>query len=168
MQPKMRDNCMSAEEISAFLAEKVHGVICLNGEDGFPYGVPVNYVFMDGSIYFHGSKRGEKVDAIARDPRCCFTVVEDGGFEITGEDACNTTTVYRSAIVKGNAVAVLDEEAKAKVLRRIVDVLVPERKDVPMNMARVPPTAVYRIDAVSSTGKYHRPMGGHKIVRDVR
>ncbi len=168
MQPKMRDNCMSAEEIADFLSEKVCGVICLNGEDGFPYGVPVNYVMMDGSIYIHGSKRGDKVDAIARDPRCCFTVVEDGGFEITGENACNTTTVFRSVIVRGNAVAVTDEALKGKVLRKLVDVLVPERKDVPMDMAKVPPTAIYRIEAVASTGKYHRPMGGNKIIKNTR
>ena len=168
MQPKTRDNCMSAEEIASFLAERSCGVISLNGEDGFPYGVPVNYVVMDGSIYFHGSRRWDKVDAIARDPRCCFTVVEEGGFEITGESACNTTTVFRSVIVRGKAVAIADEGAKAEVLRRIVDVFVPERKGVPMNMASVPPTAVYRIDAVASTGKRHRPMAGNRIVGSLR
>ena len=168
MQQKTNDRRMSEDETAGFLAERTCGVVCLNGEDGFPYGVPVNYVVMDGAVYFHGSMSGEKADAIARDPRCCFTVYEDDGFEITGESACNTSTVYRSAVVRGNVSAVADESERVRALRRIVDVLVPERRDVPMSPAMVSRTAVFRIDIVSMTGKRRPPTGGTRVPGAVR
>ena len=158
-------NGMTEEETLAFLSENASGVLCLNGDGGFPYGVPVNYVLVDGKIHFHGSQSGGKAEAISRDSRCCFTVAEDGGFEVTGERACNITAVYRSAIGRGNAVLREDEETKAKVLRRLVDVLVPERKGVPMDVSRVRTTAVYRIDPVAVTGKRRRPMPGDRVLK---
>ena len=38
--------------------------LALHGDDGYPYSVPVNYVYLDGKIYFHGAKSGHKIDAI--------------------------------------------------------------------------------------------------------
>ena len=42
------------------------GVLSLIGEDGYPYGLPINqwYCEEDGKIYFHGAKEGHKIDAI--------------------------------------------------------------------------------------------------------
>jgi len=165
MQPLMEKNHMSREEAEALLARNGEGVLSTNGGDGYPYGTPVNYILLDGAVYFHGRPAGEKTDNIARDSRVCLTVMESGGYEITGDKACNATTVYESVIVRGRAVRIESDEEKARVLRALAERLVPEKIGADMPMASVMRTAVYRIDADSVTGKYHRPMSGHRIVR---
>ena len=52
------------------------GVIAVNGDDGYPYAVPVNYLYDSESekIYFHGSRVGHKVDSIKTCDKVCFTV----------------------------------------------------------------------------------------------
>lgn len=165
MQPLMEKNHMSREESEALLARNGEGVLSTNGGDGYPYGTPVNYILMDGAVYFHGRPAGEKVDNMARDPKVCLTVTESGGFEITGDKACNATTVYESVIVRGRAAAIESDEEKARVLRALAERLVPEKRGAEMPMASVMRTAVYRIDIDSITGKYRRPMAGHRVVR---
>ena len=51
--------------------------LALHGDDGYPYSVPVNFVYEDGKIYFHGAKEGHKIDAIKNNPKIsihCFSV----------------------------------------------------------------------------------------------
>lgn len=52
------------------------GVLAVHGDDGYPYAVPVNYVYDEARdcIYFHGAKAGHKVDAITACDKVCFTV----------------------------------------------------------------------------------------------
>ena len=47
---------LSAEDTQALFAQGHHGIISMNGDDGYPYAVPVNYVFIDGKIYIHSAK----------------------------------------------------------------------------------------------------------------
>lgn len=58
------------------LATCKRGVFAVNGDDGYPYAIPVNYFFdaEHDKIYFHGAKAGHKVDALKRDDKVCFTV----------------------------------------------------------------------------------------------
>ena len=63
----------AAEEL---LRSARRGILAVNGDDGYPYAVPVNY-FYDGDaqkIYFHGSREGHKADALRRCGKVCFTV----------------------------------------------------------------------------------------------
>lgn len=165
MQPNMQKYQLTEDEMTALLNREKYSVIATVGQDGMPYAVPVNYIYLDGKIYFHGRKTGEKVDNITADPRCCFTVVTTGGFEYTGEWACNTTTVYESVVIRGKVRVVEDENEKMRILRATVDILTPERKSDPINPKSVMPTSIFEITIESMTGKYHRPMEGHKIVK---
>ena len=56
-----------------------YGVLALAGDGGYPYAVPLNYVYDGERIYFHCAAEGHKIDAIARDNKCSFCVVENGG-----------------------------------------------------------------------------------------
>ena len=54
------------------------GVLAVNGDDGYPYAIPINYVY-DGEaqrICFHGAKIGHKVDALRACDKVCFTVFD--------------------------------------------------------------------------------------------
>ena len=74
-------NEIGPEKIKEILAKAPRGVLALNGDDGYPYGFPLNFVYDEEnqSLYFHGTKTGYKIDCIKKNPKACFTVVlEDG------------------------------------------------------------------------------------------
>ncbi|MBP3386377.1 MAG: pyridoxamine 5'-phosphate oxidase family protein [Candidatus Methanomethylophilaceae archaeon] len=159
MQPNMMNNQLKEDEIVSLLDRCDVGAISTIGADGYPYSTPVNFVQMDGVVYIHGRRVGEKMDNIKNDSRVCFTAWERYGYEHCGIAACDTTTVYESVIIKGDVEMITDDGVKAKVLLAIVEKLVPGKTG--MDLKKVPPTAIYRIVPKSVTGKYHRPMPGN-------
>ena len=60
----------------ALLQSNRRGILAMNGDNGYPYAIPINY-FYDcdkKKIYFHGAKAGHKVDALKTSDKVCFTV----------------------------------------------------------------------------------------------
>jgi len=75
---EMRRNkqLLSAEETAAVLEKGTSGVLALAGDDGYPYAIPINFLY-DGErnqIIFHGARAGHKVDSLKRSDKVCFTV----------------------------------------------------------------------------------------------
>ena len=64
------------EAAKQLLRECRRGVLAVNGENGYPYAVPINYDYdeAEGKIYFHGARAGHKYDAIRACDKVCFTV----------------------------------------------------------------------------------------------
>lgn len=60
----------------ALLQNSRRGVLAVNGDDGYPYAIPVNYFYdtENQKIYFHGARAGHKVDALKACDKICFTV----------------------------------------------------------------------------------------------
>ena len=54
------------------LEKGVSGVLAVSGDDGYPYAVPLNYVYDDGCLYFHSANVGHKIDAIRENPKVSF------------------------------------------------------------------------------------------------
>lgn len=154
---------LSQDEMAAVLNKTKYGILSTIGGDGFPYGVPVNFVYLDGKIYIHGRKMGEKVSNLTNNCKCCFTAAREYGYEFTGEHACDTTAVYESVIIRGCAHVVEDLEVKKKVLLATIDKIVPGRTD--MDEKKVSPTGVYEIEIKAMTGKYHKACEGAKVVQ---
>ncbi|MGI6737753.1 MAG: pyridoxamine 5'-phosphate oxidase family protein [Anaerovoracaceae bacterium] len=70
---------LTEEECVEILKSEPRGVLSVHGEDGYPYGVPMNFIYYDnGKIYFHGAKTGHKIDALRADARVSFTVFDHG------------------------------------------------------------------------------------------
>ena len=69
-------NAIPDEQAKKLLREEKRGVIAMNGDDGYPFAIPVDYFYDEtaGKIYFHGAKSGYKVDALRRCDKVCFTV----------------------------------------------------------------------------------------------
>ena len=63
----------AAEEL---LRNSRRGVLAVNGDDGYPYAIPLNYFYdrENRKIYFHGARAGHKVDALRVCDKVCFTV----------------------------------------------------------------------------------------------
>lgn len=164
MQPNMEKFHLSDDEIYALLDRVKEGVLGTVGKDGYPYCIPVNFVRIGNKIYFHGRKSGEKNENMEACDKVCLTAMETGGFEITGPDGCNTTTVYESVIVRGTVRTIEDLDKKIAVLRAIIAKTVPERAGFPMKEERAAAAAVFEMSIETATGKYHKPMPDHKVM----
>ncbi len=102
------------EEAETILREGTSGVLSLLGDEGYPYGVPLSYVYAQGHLYFHCATEGHKLDAIRREPKASFCVI--GQDEVLPEAF---TTAYRSVIVFGR-VKLLEEES---AIRQAIETL---------------------------------------------
>ena len=65
------------EECTAILETAYRGFLSVIGDGGYPYTVPINFVFTDGKLYFHCAREGHKLDAIRSCDKACFTVIDD-------------------------------------------------------------------------------------------
>jgi len=105
---------LSHEESIAILQNMTYGTLAVHGDDGYPYAVPVSYVYDDGKIYFHSAMSGHKVDAITKSDKVSFCVV--------GQDdvrPAEYTTYFRSVIVFGRARILTDETEKRSALEKL-------------------------------------------------
>ena len=97
---------LSPEECRAVLERGTSGVLALSGDEGWPYAVPLSYVYADGKLYFHSAQSGHKVDAVRSCPRASFCVI--GQDHIVPEEY---TTYFRSVIAFGRT-RILEDEAE--------------------------------------------------------
>lgn len=101
------------------------GRLATSGADGYPYITPVNYVWWNGSVFFHCAHEGEKVDNIRRDPRVCFEV--DIPLSYFGLDydptrpTCHVHQFYHCVIIRGRAEIVEDCEEKVGSLNALME-----------------------------------------------
>ncbi|MBU5434568.1 pyridoxamine 5'-phosphate oxidase family protein [Pseudoflavonifractor sp. MSJ-37] len=96
---------LSPEACAAVLEQGTSGVLAVNGDGGFPYAVPLSYVYEGGRLWLHCAKEGHKMDAIRRDPKVSFCVVDQD--QIVPEEY---TTYFRSVILFGTARILEDED----------------------------------------------------------
>lgn len=100
------------EECVEVLKSTKRGVLSLTGDDGYPYGLPIDHWYCeeDGNIYFHGAKEGHKIDAIKQSDKASFCTYDEG-YRREGEWALN----IRSVIVFGRISLVEDEDLARKI-----------------------------------------------------
>lgn len=155
MQPRM-ERYGTTEDISwSILLECENGMLSTVNGDGSPYTVPMNYLCLDGRIYIHGRRAGTKLDNIKRDLRVCFAVFIQDGYEYGSDHACDTETIFRSAVVMGTARVVDDPIEKARILRALADRFGMEDRVIPEKS--IVATCVVEITPEKVTGKVHPP-----------
>jgi len=103
---------LSREECERILGRCTSGVLALAGDGGYPYAVPLSYVYGDGAIIFHSAMEGHKVDAIKRDSRCSFCVIEQDEIK-----PAEFTTYFRSVIAFGRITILENTDEKIQALR---------------------------------------------------
>ncbi len=71
---------ISEEECISLLMGEKRGVLSVNGDDGYPYGMPMNHYYNeeDGNIYFHCGRAGHRLDALRKDNKASFCVYNSG------------------------------------------------------------------------------------------
>ena len=148
-------------ELDAILRRCRIGRMATIGADGYPYITPVNYVYHDGSIYFHGSRVGEKLDNIRRDARVCFEVdvplaYLDLGYYGDNPEGCGVSQFYQSVVIRGRAEIVADAEEKLRALNALVACHEPAGRtfqEITADTRAVPLCEVVAVRIESMTGK---------------
>lgn len=140
---------MSKKCTEELLDRNTGGVLCLIGDEGYPYGVPMSYVYQGGKIYFHSKKRGYKIDAIERNPKACFTVID------MDETVAEEFTVYYRSVVAFGKVRLAEGEEHLNAMWGLVEKY---SGDVPQDikeeeMKGYEKAAIIAFDIDSMTGK---------------
>jgi nitroimidazol reductase NimA-like FMN-containing flavoprotein (pyridoxamine 5'-phosphate oxidase superfamily) len=151
-------------ECESFLGELHDGVLTFTGADGWPKAVPLNYAYHDGTIYFHGSKKGEKMSGLASDPRAEFVAYQAHAFLPSYFSdpylACPATVYFRSVRIRGTVAQVEDAHEKASALGALLAKMQPEGGHAPIDasdaryVSSLRGVAVLRLDIAEMTGKF--------------
>jgi hypothetical protein len=123
------------------------------GKDGYPRIKPLNFVYLNGAIYFHSAKEGEKIDDINRDNRVIFELDEPMGYVKGDINPCSAKYLYRSVMIKGRSVIVNDDGERLLALRSLMEKYQPEGGYGEFPPEKLAITAVVRIDIEEITGK---------------
>ncbi|HEX3038758.1 MAG TPA: pyridoxamine 5'-phosphate oxidase family protein [Caproiciproducens sp.] len=106
---------LSEEEAVEILNRCSTGILGVNGDDGYPYTVPINYFYKDGSIFLHCAKDGHKTDSIKRDDKVTFCIVEPD--EVIQK---TFSTHYCSVEIFGRARILTEDSEKQAALEDLV------------------------------------------------
>jgi nitroimidazol reductase NimA-like FMN-containing flavoprotein (pyridoxamine 5'-phosphate oxidase superfamily) len=155
MFKKMRrqDRELSSAETTELLAKGNYGVLSMVGHDDYGYGVPLNFVYTDGGIYFHCALEGQKLDSIRKNNKVSFCVVGEA-IPLLDEFSMK----YMSAIVFGRIREVEGDEKMNVLIALIEKYSTPEFLEKGKGYAEKAfgKTAVLRLDIEKITGKARR------------
>lgn len=115
--------CTDSDRIENFLREERVGVLSIKGGE-YPYGVPVNYLWHEGAVYFHGMGSGKKTELLPDNPEVCFTVYREYK-TVPDPVPCHADTSYMSIMIFGKAEKITDSGEAAAVLQKLVDKFLP-------------------------------------------
>ena len=113
------------EEALEVLENAKRGVLSVIGDGGWPYGIHLNPYWEDGRLYFHGAKAGHKIDALRKNARASFTIIDDGV-----KDEGGWAYTFRSVIVFGRVEFVDDQARALEICRRLARRFNPNESDI--------------------------------------
>lgn len=96
------------------LTHQTSGVLALSDPDGYPYALPISYVWHQDVIYFHSAKEGHKIDLIRKNQKASFCVI--GQDQVMPE---KFTTYYQSVILFGQLRIIENQDEKIAAIRLI-------------------------------------------------
>jgi len=150
----------SKEKVIEFLSSQQTGRIASVDKNGFPQIIPMNFVFINDTVYMHSHIRGEKLDNIRRNQKVGFEVDKSleylPSYFSAPTDASLADTLYISVVIKGNGSIVSDKEEKTIALNGLMKKYQPEGGYEPIkpDMDVLKGVEVIKIVPESLTGKY--------------
>ena len=111
---RRKKNEISTEEARELLRTARIGILAVNGDEGYPYAIPINFFYdeANGKVYFHGARVGHKVDALKKCDKVCLTVL---GPETVKKEAW--APYVKSAVVFGRCHGVECTDKTLKTLK---------------------------------------------------
>ena len=104
---RIKINEIDHSAAEALLQSNRRGIIAMNGVEGYPYAIPINYFYDcdNKKIYFHGAKSGHKIDAIKNNSKVSISIIDQE--DVIEEEL---TTYFRSIILFGKAKILQDDD----------------------------------------------------------
>ena len=118
---RLSENQMTEEDARKQLEKADHGTLALVGDNGYPITIPINFVYKDNKILFHGANAGQKFELIQKAPKASFCVITKD--DIRPEFI---TSLYESAIAFGTVREIKDDEAKMDCLVSVLEKYMPQ------------------------------------------
>ena len=155
--------CRDEKVIERFLETTRVGVVGLVDGNGIPYAVPVNFVWHEGAVYFHGMGSGKKDAILAENPDASFTLFHEFG-TTTDPVPCKADTSYMSVMIFGKAVKLSDFAKASGALQKLLEKYTPGFYQNPLSAQMVEkyrsshdnnPVAVYKIEVAEMTAKHN-------------
>jgi hypothetical protein len=160
---RRKDRAMKTSQMELLLERLPVGRLAVTTKDG-PYIIPVNYLFFEGSLYFHSALSGRKVEALRADARVCF-LVDEVGPQVVWEQGCGISQIYKSVVCFGKADFMEDPIEQRRILEKMVQKYVPSAYPLsPMKDQNIAVTAVVRIVIESMSGKAHELSPAHTVL----
>ena len=113
---RLKDRIVDDEKAIEIIKKGSYGVLSTIGEDGYPYGVPLNYTYFDNCICFHCAQKGHKLENINFNKKVSFCVVTKS--DVLGNEF---DTDYESAIAFGEATVITDDLEKKDILISVLN-----------------------------------------------
>lgn len=112
---RKKKNAIDESAAKSLLRSSRRGILAVNGDNGYPYAIPVNYLYDEKlqRIYFHGSHAGHKVDALKASDKVCFTVC--GNERVKEED---WAPFVQSTVVFGRCHLIKDQETAITLVKQ--------------------------------------------------
>ena len=147
---------LSNDACLEILSRATGGVLALSGDDGYPYAVPMSFVYADGVFYFHSAKQGHKIDAIKRCAKASFCVIDQ---DLVRPESY--TTHFRSVIAFGSMEMLSDPQEIYRAIDALAKRYAPE--DSPKNRAatidrEIMGMCMFRLTVEHMTGKEAREL----------
>lgn len=149
------DRVMTDEALRQMVEQSFSGRLATVGADGYPYCIPLLYVWMDQCIFVHGtSAHGHLRQNVAHNSNACFELDEPGQVFDYGRFECDSGLAFRSAVLFGQLTVVDDGATKQRFCEAL---MIKYRKGGPARepnfFPRLDLITVYRFDIARMTGK---------------
>ena len=148
---RKKKNQISTEAAEQLLREARRGVLAVNGREGYPYAIPINYYYDREAqkIYFHGARAGHKAEAIRACDKVCFTVY---GGEFYKND--HWAPYVQSVLVYGRCRLVENIAVTEARVRELAMKYYPSAEEVEAEIAKdLRAVQLYEITVEHMTGK---------------
>ena len=148
---RKKKNQISTEAAEQLLREARRGILAVNGREGYPYAIPINYYYDREAqkIYFHGARAGHKVEAIRACDKVCFTVY---GGEFYKKD--HWAPYVQSVLVYGRCRLVENIAVTEARVRELAMKYYPSAEEVEAEIAKdLRAVQLYEITVEHMTGK---------------
>ena len=155
--PKVRraDKLMSESNTRAMMAQAYAGRLATVGADGWPYIVPLLYVWMNNEVWVHNTRaRGHLRSNIDQATKVCFEIDDPGEVFPYGRFECDTSVAYRSVVAFGEIRIVDDRDEKTAFFDAFMQKYGDPNWDRPRGFfPRLDQVTVYAIAIERMTGK---------------
>lgn len=148
---RLKDQQMTNEEAVKLMEAGEFGVLASCGANGYPYALPINYVYDDGKIYIHSAVKGHKIRNFENCDKVSFCMISEA---VLLQEEVNTR--FKSVIAFGKISEVTDEEGKQKAFELMIRKLCPDF--IPSGLEYISENKVgarvFVIDVEHMTGKW--------------